>query len=252
MKKAAPLKEKNKEKKLETEELREKDTPRVLEEQKEEDVVIPPDILEETHSEESDSSVNEEKSEETEENSSEPSFYERVTGESPERHTFVEDPSEPDSQIENVNRKLFFLGGFVFLLTVVVATLVGFYILNNSKQHELVKTNEVQEEAEAKPTPTVVAINKEEWTFEVLNGSGIKGAAAEAQDKIEALGYTVESIGNASELESTQVYISDESDKNDVEKILPDLKKDFGDLTIEDKVRKSEAKIVIILGSKSP
>ncbi len=249
MKKAAPLKEKNNEVKSIVEEKK-----------KDEEIVIPPDVLEEntdnieekshlSDDESQQEGLHEEKTEEKIEE--EPSFYERVTGESPIKHTFEEDPNDEESpQIENVNRKLFFLGGFVFLLTVVVATLVGFYILNNSKQSDRdLAEKSSEEEVEVSPTPTITQINKSEWTFEVLNGSGVKGAAAEAQTQIEALGYTVDSIGNASNVDSTEVYISDEKDRKIVEKILPELVKDFGDLTIQEKIRESNAKIVIVLGS---
>lgn len=234
MKKAAPLKEKTKEVKSV-----------VNEEKKDEEIVIPPDILGE------DADNIEEQPQPAEDKTEEPSFYERVTGESPVKHTFVEDPTDEDSpQMENVNRKLFFLGGFVFLLTVVVATLVGFYILNTSKEKDAALVEKSSEtEVMVSPTPIIVEIDKKEWTFEVLNGSGVRGAASEAQKKIEDLGYTVDSIGNAPDTDTTKVYVSNESDIEAVEKILPELKKDFGDLSVEEKTKESNAKIVIILGS---
>lgn len=188
-----------------------------------------------------------EKESEPEPDQKEPTFYEKVTGEDPTRQTFITD-DEAASKLDNVNSKLFFLGGFVFLLTVVIATLIGFVILNYSKPDQKAK-QEVIEEVQPTPTPTPLLVKKEDWTFEILNGSGVKGAAADAQEKIEALGYTVESIGNADEnVGETEVYLKEGVNKNEAEIVLKDLEDDFGKLTIEDSDSDSDSEILIILG----
>jgi hypothetical protein len=52
---------------------------------------------------------------------------------------------------------------------------------------------------EASPTPTPAPeLDRSEITIDVLNGSGITGKAGETAEKLETLGYTIGTIGNAS------------------------------------------------------
>lgn len=46
-------------------------------------------------------------------------------------------------------------------------------------------------------TPTPNPLNRSDWSFEVLNGSGITGAAKEVADQLKALGYPVIKTANA-------------------------------------------------------
>ncbi len=206
-----------------------------------EKVEIPVDILDEK------ADIPAEETEELEK----PSFYEKVTGEDPARHTFITEDGET-TQTDSINKKLFFLGGAVFLLTILVASLIGIFILNSAKP-KMVTEKTTVDEVSPTPTPTVSSINKKEWTFEILNGSGVKGAAADAREKIESLGYTVDSIGNSTNnLDTTQVFIGEGISKTDAQTVLKDLEKDFGKLSIESEDAESEASILIILGENQP
>ncbi len=57
------------------------------------------------------------------------------------------------------------------------------------------------------PSPTIAkAPEPASWKIEVLNGSGISGAAAKFAQKLEKLGYTVTKIGNADENQTTTTF----------------------------------------------
>lgn len=60
------------------------------------------------------------------------------------------------------------------------------------------------------PSPTIAqAPEPALWKIEVLNGSGISGAAAKFAQKLEKLGYTVTKVGNADESQiKTTFYLS--------------------------------------------
>jgi len=63
------------------------------------------------------------------------------------------------------------------------------------------------------PTPTSVAPNRADITVEVLNGSGISGAAAKMQEYLEGKGYDVGRAGNAdtSDYEETELHVKSQS-----------------------------------------
>lgn len=53
----------------------------------------------------------------------------------------------------------------------------------------------------SKPSPVQTIeqpiLKRSEWSFEILNGSGVAGAAKKMADKIQELGYPVVKVGNA-------------------------------------------------------
>lgn len=175
------------------------------------------------------------------------SFYEKVMGEKPPE--VVE--SDETKKERSINTKLFFLGAFVFVLTVLLSSMVGLAILNKDLFVSKIAQKGVQITPTLVPaTPTPPDIKKEEWTFEVLNGSSTAGLAAKGAEKIKALGYRVGKVGNADDsVDVTQVFIS--KDVTEVQKklILEDLKKDFGTLTETDTIPDSKKTVRIILAN---
>ncbi len=159
-------------------------------------------------------------------------------------------PEEQLPKVEKNNKKLFVLGAVVFIVTVVVTAGVGFAILQStsSAQKEKVKEQSTQVVV---PTvePTVALLQREDWVFEVLNGSGKSGEAARARTKLEALGYEVASVGNAQEnVSTTQVFVPEGAP--DTTELFKDLEKDFGKLTVAGVLEDSKATIRIVLGSE--
>ncbi|MDO8269230.1 MAG: LytR C-terminal domain-containing protein [Candidatus Levybacteria bacterium] len=192
-----------------------------------------------------------------------PSFYEKVTGKkSPQKGIPDVDPNAPLEfenitqeeklpQIEKSNKKLFFLGGAVFLLTILITNIVGLIIINtsNSSKEQLVEEKTQLEEV-GSPTP-VVEIDKSAWTFEVLNGSGEAGKAKKTADAIESMGYTIDNTGNADQKDHTGITVKfvKEIETEIKEVILRDLKKEFLTVTEDDDVTETtDASILIIVG----
>ena len=67
----------------------------------------------------------------------------------------------------------------------------------------------VRQETEA-PSPSDTPADKRDITFEVLNGSGIPGAAASAANELRSLGYGVVSVGNTTvEPLHTRLFVAD-------------------------------------------
>lgn len=82
-------------------------------------------------------------------------------------------------------------------------------------------------------------LDRSKLTIEVLNGSGIGGAAKKASDALTALGYNVISSGNAESFDYTKTVIEVKSSKSDY---LPLLKKDLSSIyTIGDSSSNLEA-----------
>lgn len=66
-----------------------------------------------------------------------------------------------------------------------------------------------------KPSPTEVAINPADYDIQVLNGTGVSGAAGAAEDLLNDAGFTQTSTGNASEYGFTDTEVAMKSDVSD-------------------------------------
>lgn len=76
------------------------------------------------------------------------------------------------------------------------------------------------------PTQEVVSIAPEDLNLQVLNGSGVPGAATEAKDFLNSKGYTNVSIGNAS---SSAFVLTEIAIKPDKKGAFLDLARDLGE-----------------------
>lgn len=159
------------------------------------------------------------------------------------------DENEP--KIERNNKKLFFLGFGVFIATIIFTLIFGllFLQLNGSGKQKAPDENETKQEPS--PSPTPITIDRGSWTIEVLNGSGVAGAAAKAAEKLEKLGYKVTKTGNAEdEVTITELYVSKVKSDSETKLLIDDLKSDFGDLTVTGELSDSTASVRIILGKQ--
>lgn len=150
-------------------------------------------------------------------------------------------------------QKILFLGGILFVALILLTTVTIVVALNNILgQEKTIKTVELevrkpQVEKESKPT-----LDKSKWTFEVLNGLGVAGAALSAAKKLEGLGYTVIKIGNADKQTFTLTELSVVKDKFDqAEFLLEDLKTEFPTATLSGELTSdSTASARIIVGKE--
>lgn len=178
------------------------------------------------------------------------SFYEKVLGEKPPEKPDSSD-SELEEEKEGLNRSLFFLGGVVFVLTIIIAGAIGFIFISSTQQGSRVaKEAEISPVLTETPSPTAAQINKEEFTFEVLNGSGEGGKAGRTADAIEALGYTADEVSNADSSDYTGLEVGFSSDISDAEKkiILDDLKKEFLEASENEDLEPEGTDILVIVG----
>jgi len=113
--------------------------------------------------------------------------------------------SEPvDESHRKTNVFLFTLGAGI-AVTLIAASIVVFVIYLGSSKVPDVVLPEAPHAPEATPTPYFSRIS---ITFEVLNASGVAGAAGKGAAKLTELGYTVISTGNAKKQTQSQLFIS--------------------------------------------
>lgn len=136
--------------------------------------------------------------------------------------SFAENGEE--NKLEKRNKKIYILGSIIAVLVIIsVAALLFFYVgkLFAPEKKEPPK-DEKKVVKEEKPT-----LDKPEWTIEVLNGSGVPGAAKEVADQLTEAGYTVVSTGNAQgyDYEESELLVAEDMiDKADL------LKEDIKDI----------------------
>lgn len=172
----------------------------------------------------------------------------------PERETSSYSIGQPLNRKSGSSKKTFFL--IIILLLVLLGG--GFLILKSrgmlGNLMGTPKPTPTPTET-PEPTPTPNPLNKEEWRFEVLNGSGETGLAKKVADKIKEQGYIVTKTGNADKTsyEKTQLFaLKDLEGKVDL--VVADLKDIIkiasfgGELT---PAKDSTASARIILGKDS-
>src|SRR4030042_6964975 len=112
----------------------------------------------------------------------------------------VEENKSKESDLSMVEKKgtfLYILGVILTLIIIAGSILIFFFSLENNKssQKTLISPEEnTPKQPQASPTPYM---DKTKWSLEVWNGSGIPKAAAKAAEKLQSLGYTNITTGNA-------------------------------------------------------
>ncbi len=107
------------------------------------------------------------------------------------------------------NKGLFWILIVVFALLGAVAGGGGIYLQNQSRSTRPAPSS-TPETVAASPTPAP-QLNRKDLQIQVLNGSGVTGAAKVAQDYLIGVGYTVAAVGNAdsTDFPTTTVAIKD-------------------------------------------
>jgi hypothetical protein len=105
------------------------------------------------------------------------------------------------------------------------------FIIETPMVSDPTKTPVPKATATPTPKPTIDPVDKEtgldrsEISIEVLNGSGVTGAASQASDTLKSFGYNISSVGNAETTDYENVTIKIKSNKSN---FLDLLKKDLG------------------------
>lgn len=96
------------------------------------------------------------------------------------------------------------------------------------------------------PTPQLI---RSDWSLEVLNGSGITGAAKKIADKLKDLGYPVIKVGNADKnnYEASQILVRKDL-QDQIDLVLADIKDIVKIASSGGNLKDSTASARIILG----
>lgn len=100
------------------------------------------------------------------------------------------------------------------------------------------------------PTPTEVSIDLTKYSITVLNGSEIEGEASKLRSSLEEEGFTVSSVGNASESSFLKTVIRTKTEVDEVylEKLKTFLLKTYKLSDVEELEESAEDDIEIIIG----
>lgn len=102
------------------------------------------------------------------------------------------------------------------------------------------------------PSPTPQALIRSDWSFEILNGSGVTGQAKKIADQIKNLGYSVIKKGNADKQTYTQTQVQVKSDfKDKIDLVIADIKDIVKVASYAGELKDSTASARIILGKDS-
>lgn len=159
--------------------------------------------------------------------------------------------NEPLFEPEEKSRKKIYIIGAIILLLVLVASILLFMNFNKNKKVEESKVETAQTPEVSSPTEVAEekpeTFDRSKITLEILNGSGVAGAAKKIADNLAALGYQIIEVGNASASEQSQIFISNSLEKYKSE-FLKDLEEDFKEATISGELEDSTASARIIIG----
>jgi hypothetical protein len=153
---------------------------------------------------------------------------------------------EENEPQEKSNHKLFVFGGIS--LGVIIVAVVGLFICLSMQSGQ-----EKPKEAKVEPSPAAVTVKqtliKSEWSFEVLNGSGVAGAAKNVADQLTSLGYRVVETGNADKqtYKGNGLFVS-KNMRGKADLVVADLKGTLEIATIAGILRNSTASARIIVG----
>lgn len=102
------------------------------------------------------------------------------------------------------------------------------------------------------PTSTPNPLNRSDWSFEVLNGSGESGLAKKIGGQLQDLGYQVVKTGNAPKSNYTQTQILVRQDQMEkVDLVIADLKDTIKIATVAGELKEGTASARIIIGKDS-
>lgn len=153
-----------------------------------------------------------------------------------------------DSAQEKSSKKLFIFGSVaVGVIILAIGGFIAIQLRNNASQEKevLVEIKPIEEKKEEVKEEIV----RSDYSFEVLNGSGITGAAKKIADKLTELGYVVVKTGNAdnSDYEETQLFIAEDLESKQ-ELLLADLEAELNISSVSGKLKDSTPSARIIIG----
>jgi len=162
--------------------------------------------------------------------------------------TLQERPLEEEVPLEKKNKKLFVIGLIVVLLIFGASGWI-FYLASRFSKEMAKDANTQEKEVTVveTPEPTPKELERSEITLEILNGSGVSGAASTASSTFTSLGYEVIKVGNADLSDSSQLLTNPGLD-GEISILLKDVEKELNISSISGSFDDSSASARIILG----
>ncbi|KKR91004.1 MAG: hypothetical protein UU42_C0025G0001 [Candidatus Woesebacteria bacterium GW2011_GWA1_41_13b] len=138
-----------------------------------------------------------------------------------------------------------------FILGLVVGAVTMYLIKAQSSKLKTQSETTVVSETPAPSAIPVSEVKRADLKVQVLNGSGVAGAAAKAKEFLEGLGYVDVAAGNADgDFAETEIEIKDDK-KSALEMLKKDLETDY---TLSDTIgvldESSDYDVVITLGAE--
>ena len=159
----------------------------------------------------------------------------------------VESASEPTEEVttERTDRTFFVLGSIV--TAVVALAVVGIVVLFVTTRTTPAPTSSPAVTPTLATTPSPVPLVRGTISFEVLNGSGIAGAAGKAADQLTDLGYAVVAIGNTKLSSGIELRVSSIASAH-AAAITEDIQHLFTQATFSGTLTDSTAAAQLIIG----
>lgn len=190
----------------------------------------------------------------------EPSEINKETPSEPAQEQKSSSPEEDDITVneplfepeKKSNKKLIIFASLVLLLVIAVLVLL-FNYFTKSKKPQATESAPIQPETESTQAqeelkPEEKDFDRPQVALEILNGSGVAGAAKKLADKLGALGYSIIEVGNAQgKIDKTEILIAASLEDNK-EKFLEDLGEEFKEATIAGSLEDSTASARITIG----
>lgn len=161
---------------------------------------------------------------------------------------------------KNLVRYFLIIAIISFLIGLVSMAGINFLLKKSSFEIPFISRKTVEVTPSPEPTITVeptkiTVVNLEEYNIEVLNGSGITGAASKLKEALTTEGFKVISAGNANKSDYTDTIISAKKKVSSayLEKLKENLKKTYT-VVFDSKTlisEASEADVVITIGSSA-
>lgn len=172
-----------------------------------------------------------------------------------EKEEEKEESLDEAKEVENrgeLKKNLLWAGLLIIYVAILASGGYFMYQLGFNKGIEAAKKQaEKIEVKEAAPTPTPApAVDKTKYSIKVLNGSNIAGEAAKAKELLEAEGFTVISVGNASSQDNidTTIAAKDDVDSEFISLLKETLGKTYTLGEVETIASNETADVVITLG----
>lgn len=143
---------------------------------------------------------------------------------------------------------------FIFALGAVAGGIIVYQKVDINLLKQVVQKDDTSQKTKISPTPipTEVPVDLTKYSIRVLNGSEIEGEASKLKDALETEGFTVSSIGNASESSflKTVIRTKTEVDEEYLEKLKTFLLKTYELEDVEELEESADDDIEIIIGAE--